>query len=384
MKKLVLTTYRTLLKSATKADTDFARRALVASAPRQIYDFYDHRWTDVDIEKEMPDNERTLDRTSRELNGGREWFMPPLQSTAAGGSIVRDMAVSNAVKAAFRRDPQTTQNLNLAFVAIKALGVVDSLGRSLPAVPLFPPTDFGFRIAPNGFADVTGSRNDDSPLAMLVAHPMMQGFFRHAILLVGDCGENGAVAVVVNKPLLNEHGQCIPVWSVVPDELHPLFSKHLKDNPVMVGGPIRGVDERQAGGGVFVVHKLRGIPGAMAVGQGVYFSGNTDAIYQALEDGKGTAKDVAVMLGYAGWGGGQLEGEVKRGSWFVAQGTNSEPVFQLSQCAEGGDDASPSPLARHPQESWVKFFGGLDPACAEMSRLGGVSAAPSGDDQDDQ
>lgn len=390
MKKLVATTYRTLLKGAVKADRDFARRALITSAPTQIYDFYENRWIDIDVARELHENERTLNDIVRRLNSGREWFVPPAQGTS--GSVVRDNAVSAEVRRVFRSQPNTTQNLNLAFAGVKALNAVDVASKGIPPKPLHAPAEFSFRVTQNALDDVSGPRAPDAPLGVLVAHPMMSGFFRHSIILLAECNEQGAVGVIVNKPLLNEHGQGVPVWAVVGDSLMPLFTKHLKNNPVMIGGPVRAVDDRvPEGGGLFLVHCIPDIPDASPVGQGIFLSGNVEAIEKALDSGRAAPKDVMVVVGYAGWGAGQLGGEVERGSWFVAKGTDAAPVFQLNgfvdkdDAEDSGDAeaATPSPLAPHPLESWVKFCGGLGPAYAEMSRLAHVSFASPADDSDD-
>lgn len=381
MQGLVVTTYRTLLKAAAKVDADFARRALVTASPSQVYHFQNHTWVEIDISREWPESQRQVDEMVRGLNDRKEWFHPP--RCGEDGAIVRDGAVAKLVRGSFRDMPFTTQNLNLAFAGVKTLNAIEAGCSELPPQPLHEPTNYGYAVCHDGLATTAkAERTDGSSIVLLVAHPMMSGFFRHSIIVIGEFGDQGAIGVVVNKPLLNEHGQSVPVWSVVPDNFHPLFTKHLQNNPVMIGGPVRGLGHGGDDYGIFVVHRLPDIPDSVPIGQGVYFSGKMDAIHEAFEAGKASPKDVVVVMGYSGWGEQQLEGEVSRGSWFVAEGKESSLLFQGNEVAarqdtetmlDEGEIHGSTPMAKLTQEGWVRFFAGLNAPCAEMARLANVS-----------
>jgi putative transcriptional regulator len=83
----------------------------------------------------------------------------------------------------------------------------------------------------------------------------------------------------------------------------------LEDRPVLRGGPV----EPQRG---FVLHSLDwGGQNMLQVGNLWGLSGSID-ILRAIAQGRGPSRYL-VALGYAGWGPGQLEGEMARHGWFT-------------------------------------------------------------------
>lgn len=84
------------------------------------------------------------------------------------------------------------------------------------------------------------------------------------------------------------------------------------DVPVHLGGPV----EPRRG---FVLHGLdwHG-EGTLDVGGRWALTGTLDVL-RAIAEGRGPARFV-VALGYAGWGAGQLEGEMTRHGWFDVEG----------------------------------------------------------------
>jgi putative transcriptional regulator len=57
-------------------------------------------------------------------------------------------------------------------------------------------------------------------------------------------------------------------------------------------------------------------PDSIPVGKGVAVS-SAASLLQAIARGEGPKK-MMIALGYAGWGPGQLEAEMRRGDWFTA------------------------------------------------------------------
>ncbi|MBS0476665.1 MAG: YqgE/AlgH family protein [Proteobacteria bacterium] len=110
------------------------------------------------------------------------------------------------------------------------------------------------------------------------------------------------------------------------------------DVPVLYGGPV----ETQRG---FVLHSAdwqgRGTIHAGALGA---MSMSRDVL-EAIAAGTGPGRFV-VVLGYAGWGAGQLDGEMRRHGWFAAQGragivydTVADDRWKAAWRAEGIDPA---------------------------------------------
>lgn len=78
--------------------------------------------------------------------------------------------------------------------------------------------------------------------------------------------------------------------------------------PVFLGGPV----EPERG---FVLHKRDDLPEALPLFDGMYVSGSLDSLKALL---LGSPDSFRLCLGYAGWGPGQLEKELREGSWITA------------------------------------------------------------------
>lgn len=141
----------------------------------------------------------------------------------------------------------------------------------------------------------------------LVAHPSLPDpRFAHAVILMVEHDATGAVGLIVNRPL--------GVAEVTPDEPgaktesagHP---KPLRF-PAAFGGP---VGQRK----VFIIHSDDyGIADTVRVAPHVAVTADA-RILNDIADGKGP-KRMLYVVGYAGWGPGQLEGEMARDSWYEA------------------------------------------------------------------
>lgn len=79
--------------------------------------------------------------------------------------------------------------------------------------------------------------------------------------------------------------------------------------PILAGGPVN----TQRG---FVLHPTGGVwQSTMQITPYVSLTASRDII-AAIADGKGP-KDALFVLGYSGWGAGQLESELKENSWLT-------------------------------------------------------------------
>ena len=132
--------------------------------------------------------------------------------------------------------------------------------------------------------------------SLLVAHPnMLDPNFRRTVLFVSEHEPNeGALGVIINRPLDRPVAELV---SGAPPE-------GLVDVPVFLGGPVGknqlmfAAFEWQKGTGVKLNHNI------------------------ALEEGRDAQDEknlltVCAFVGYAGWGAGQLETEVKQKAWVV-------------------------------------------------------------------
>lgn len=145
---------------------------------------------------------------------------------------------------------------------------------------------------------------------LLVAGPtLLDPNFRRSVVLVGEHSRDGAIGVVLDRP------SDVTVDDAVP----PLASLAGGTEIVHVGGPV----ERQT---VVVLARFadpRRAPALVVGDVGFLPSELVDA------DALGELLDVRVFAGYAGWGPGQLEGELDEGSWIVLE-ARPDDVFTLT------------------------------------------------------
>lgn len=140
----------------------------------------------------------------------------------------------------------------------------------------------------------------------LIAMPAMADpFFAKSLTYVCEHNEQGALGIVVNRPIsltLKELFEQIEV---------PLHNKDLQDMPVHFGGPV------QTDRG-FVLHAPAGHwQSTLKVREAIGLTTSKD-ILEAVGRGEGPAK-LLVTLGYAGWSPGQLEHELSQNAWLTVE-----------------------------------------------------------------
>lgn len=140
----------------------------------------------------------------------------------------------------------------------------------------------------------------------LVAAPSMRcPFFNHTLVLLIDHGEEGSFGFVVNRVTDLEIGDVFNEVGVSGR------SASIIDAPVLLGGPV----SPESG---WILYDAEGVPQpesgkTISVSERISCSASIELLERlARGDGPETC---AMMLGYSGWGPGQLESEMKEGSW---------------------------------------------------------------------
>lgn len=180
-----------------------------------------------------------------------------------------------------------------------------------------------------------------APGTLLAASPdMLDPNFMHSVVLICQHSAEGAYGLVVNRP----SGQLSA--KVLAD--HPLWSR--ADAELFFGGPV-SLNQLQ------LLHSAgQRVPGGVAVLPDVFVGGDLDlAASWWLELPKAARAAVRLVVGYSGWGAGQLESELERGSWIPAAGS-AELIFMheprgiwravlrsLGDQAAGLEDLPPDP-----------------------------------------
>ena len=135
----------------------------------------------------------------------------------------------------------------------------------------------------------------------LIASPSLRDpNFRQSVVLLCEHGPEGALGVVVNRPTAMHISEVLPQVPVLESQRHVLFS----------GGPVQPNH-------VLLLYRLtQEPPDTHHVFDGVYLGGDTNSLERVLATPAGT-EAFRAYLGYSGWGPGQLEHEMKTGSWIT-------------------------------------------------------------------
>ena len=128
--------------------------------------------------------------------------------------------------------------------------------------------------------------------------------FTQTVALICDHSSRGALALILNKPLPMRMGEIFEQLAI------DFASGPLRERQVLRGGPM------QTDRG-FVVHRACGDwDSSLKVSDSIHVTTSRD-ILAAMARGQGPAEAV-VVLGYAGWDGGQLEDEIRANAWLSA------------------------------------------------------------------
>ena len=135
--------------------------------------------------------------------------------------------------------------------------------------------------------------------SLLVAHPsLLDPNFRRSVLFISAHDpEDGAVGIILNRPLDKEVGD------LVSDDA-PASLTHV---PVYLGGPVArnqlmfAVVEWEQNNGLKLNHNVGLDEANELIGQ--------------------DPQSIRAFVGYAGWGAGQLEAEMKQNAWLIHKPT---------------------------------------------------------------
>jgi putative transcriptional regulator len=149
----------------------------------------------------------------------------------------------------------------------------------------------------------------------LIAMPAMaDSFFSKTLTYICEHSEQGALGLVVNRPIDLTLKELFDQLSITSDD------QALGSHPIMFGGPIQ-LDRG------FVLHRPVGEwQSTMVVNQGMGLTTSLD-ILEAIANG-GSPKQLLVALGYSGWAPGQIEHELSQNAWLTVP-ASSDIIFEL-------------------------------------------------------
>jgi putative transcriptional regulator len=136
---------------------------------------------------------------------------------------------------------------------------------------------------------------------LLIAAPSLFDYFRRAVVLVLEHTPDGAMGVVLNRESETPVAEAVPALAELPGA----------DDLVRLGGPVApesvvalGDFEDPEEAGTRVIGSL----------------GTLDP-----DSANSSLQRLRVYAGYAGWGAGQLDGEVEQGAWIVQAADPDDP-----------------------------------------------------------
>ena len=156
---------------------------------------------------------------------------------------------------------------------------------------------------------------------LLIALPgMSDPRFEKAVIFMCAHSAEGAMGLIINKPIegLGFHD--------LVQNLDIRVTNNVPDSPVLFGGPV------DTGRG-FVLHSGEyAAPNAtMPVTKEISLTATLD-ILKAMAEGQGPEQSV-FALGYAGWGPGQIENEIRLNGWLHCD-ADSGIVFEMDMASK--------------------------------------------------
>lgn len=150
---------------------------------------------------------------------------------------------------------------------------------------------------------------------MLIAMPgMVDDNFAGSVTLLCQHNDAGAIGITINRLSTFQLGEILAQLQIECSD------EAIRERPVLEGGPVapdRG----------FVLHSpMDGYESSLAVGKDIMVTTSRDVLAD-IARGEGPDKYV-VALGYAGWGGGQLEVELRANAW-LSVAADTDIVFDL-------------------------------------------------------
>ncbi len=152
---------------------------------------------------------------------------------------------------------------------------------------------------------------DLAPGFLIASPPLGDPNFERTVVLLALHGPRGALGFVINRAAPMKLGEVMGLAGYGP-------KAGASPGAVLVGGPV------EPGSGWILCGKPEltgGAEGAIDVTDAVKITSSRvafDVLAKDLEAPPAIAQRRLVLLGYSGWGPGQLEGEIAHGAWLPA------------------------------------------------------------------
>ena len=151
-----------------------------------------------------------------------------------------------------------------------------------------------------------------APVLLVSMPQMLDPNFSKTVVLLAEYGAHGAFGLVVNRRM-DEPAMAI-VTADEPLEIHPSMYLY-------TGGPVEPTR-------AWILTAKKDLDAeALEVMPGVYLSASPKLVRSTLESAP--EPGIRMIVGYAGWGAGQLDIELAQGSWLMAP-VQADIIFETS------------------------------------------------------
>lgn len=151
------------------------------------------------------------------------------------------------------------------------------------------------------------------PGDFLIADPSIIGdfTFHRAVILLCSIEDKAPMGFIFNK--------------IFDLNLNDLVPEVKEDFPLFCGGP---VDEDQLFFVYTAPHPI--VDNSLKIGSQLYFGGNSNQAFEAIEEKRFHPQNCRFFLGYSGWAKGQLEQEIELNHWLIESNPKKEAPFHLN------------------------------------------------------
>ena len=159
------------------------------------------------------------------------------------------------------------------------------------------------------------------PGLLLAAPRLGDPNFEGTVVLLGAHEDGGSIGWTINGDKLAEGADIVRATGLVEaGAALPVVFEH----PALSGGPVSPES-------VWIMYRRANgeelLPGSLPVGDEIAVTSSLDALRTLIAGGG--PSEVRLLIGYAGWGPGQLEREVSRGVWLPAE-ADADLLFDVA------------------------------------------------------
>lgn len=172
---------------------------------------------------------------------------------------------------------------------------------------------------------------------LLIAAPyLIDPNFARTVVLLCEHNHKGSVGFVLNRPTDSMMSDIMTV-------------DYVEDFEVFEGGPVNLET-------LHIVHKLQHMLTGKKIAEQIYWGASFETLKNNIAEDNISPNDIKLLCGYSGWEAGQLQNEIKEGSWVVADAiselvfnTPSRDMWRRSLASLGAEYAYMANIPLHPQ-----------------------------------